>query len=297
MRVIHDLGKTITISGRSHELLRYDYESKRPAEESPKPYIHPLRSLAGDVVTGFRPTDHPWHHGLSMTMAVLSEGNFWGGPSYVDGQGYVMKQNHGRIVHSELPLPFLRDDECGFAGDVGWIGPDGRPWIRETRRVSVPSVPGDATFYDVVFEMSLVNLRDVTLEFGSPTTEGRPNAGYGGLFWRGPRSFVGGTVQTTDHDGDDAAMGTRSPWLAFTGRHDGSNNDSTLVFVDGPSNPRHPTQWFCRAEPIPAVSFAFAFDSVLELAPGSSLDLSYRITVANGALGRSEIIEIASRAW
>lgn len=297
MRVIHDLGSNIRVLLGHSELFTYDYESALPREEAPRPFLHPIRSLSGDVVTGFRPTDHPWHHGLSMTMAVLSEGNFWGGSSYDRVEGYVMKRNHGRIVHVEQPVPYLREDFCGFTGDVGWIGPDGSPWIREKRRVDVPTVRETDSLYDILLGFALTNLRDTPLEFGSPTTEGRPNAGYGGLFWRGPRSFTGGSVLTAETQGDEESMGTRSPWLAFSGRHDGSNNETTLVFVDAPTNPRHPTQWFVRSRPIPAVSFAFSFDTIFSLPPGESVELRYRVTIANGALDRRRIVEIATRAW
>ena len=42
------------------------------------------------------------------------------------------------------------------------------------------------------FATTFTNVTESVLVLGSPTTEGRPNAGYGGLFWRGPRSFTGG---------------------------------------------------------------------------------------------------------
>ncbi|MBO0709121.1 MAG: PmoA family protein, partial [Candidatus Dormibacteraeota bacterium] len=64
-------------------LCRYVYRSDAPATESARPYLHPLRTLAGETVTGFRPDDHPWHHGLSFTSANLSGQNFWGGRTYV----------------------------------------------------------------------------------------------------------------------------------------------------------------------------------------------------------------------
>ena len=59
------------------------------------------------------------------------------------------------------------------------------------------------------------------IAIGSPTTKGRENAGYGGLFWRGPRSFTGrhGSVAPAAGGGDDL-RGTRAEWMGFRGRHD-----------------------------------------------------------------------------
>ena len=45
-------------------LWRYVYAPATPANESPRPYAHPVCSFYGDVLTNFRPNDHSWHHGL-----------------------------------------------------------------------------------------------------------------------------------------------------------------------------------------------------------------------------------------
>ena len=91
-----------------------------------------------------------------------------------------------------------------------------------------------------------VSGRDIPI--GSPTTRGRENAGYGGLFWRGPRSFTGGTVLAPGVAGGDELRGIRAPWMGFSGRHDGSGGASTVVMVDDPGNVQHPPQWFARTE-------------------------------------------------
>src|SRR5215831_7409494 len=98
-RTIHLLGRRVDVRHRDRLLFRYVYAPDTPPVESPRPYFHPLRTLAGDVVTIFRPHDHRWHHGLSMTSANLSGENFWGGPTYVDGQGYAQLPNNGTVRH------------------------------------------------------------------------------------------------------------------------------------------------------------------------------------------------------
>jgi hypothetical protein len=132
--------------------------------------------------------------------------------------------------------------------------------------------------------------------FGSPTTEGRPNAGYGGLFWRGPRSFTGGTVVTPGGPGGDELMGSRGPWLGFAGRHDGHGGGSTLVFRDAPANFSHPSQWFVRSTPFAAVCPAPFFGATRTLAADDSLTLRYDIVVAAGELGPAECAALAARA-
>jgi hypothetical protein len=108
-------------------------------------------------------------------------------------------------------------------------------------------------------------------------------AGYGGLFWRGPRSFLGGTILAGGGRSGPEVMGQAAPWLAYVGRHDGSGDYSTLLFLDGPQNPRYPVKWFVRNTPYACASFAFAFDEELTLPAGEQLTLAYRIVIADGA--------------
>ena len=81
LRLQHEAGKAVTLFAGEQLLCRYVYVSGEAHKESPKPYFHPLNSLAGDTLTNFRPNDHPWHHGLSFTLTNVSGWNFWGGPT------------------------------------------------------------------------------------------------------------------------------------------------------------------------------------------------------------------------
>lgn len=121
-------------------------------------------------------------------------------------------------------------------------------------------------------------------------------AGYGGLFWRGPRSFLKGTILAGDGLEGPEVMGQAAPWLAFTGRHDGSGNGSTIIFLDHPQNPRYPTKWFVRNDPYACVSASFMFDQEYVLPPGQVLELRYRVVVACGAWSRAQIEAYASAA-
>ena len=141
---------------------------------------------------------------------------------------------------------------------------------------------------------SLRNVKGAALHIGSPTTEGRPLAGYGGLFWRGPRSFDQGEVITAaGHDGPDA-MGQAAAWMAYMGRHDGSGNTSTLAFLDHPANLRYPNKWFVRQTPYACASFAFMFDEVYEFQAEETLALRYRLVIANGGWDAGQIEAVAA---
>lgn len=256
------------------ELARYVFEPWDAQLESPRPYFHPLRTLAGDVVSLYRPHDHVWHKGIAWSLPNLSgptgPANFWGGPTYLRGRGYAQLPNNGTTRH----LTFGSVTESAVAEELAWDTEQGERWFTESRTLSF--AVGD-TAWTLGFATTFTNVTDAPVVLGSPTTEGRENAGYGGLFWRGPRSFTGGRVIVPDAAGGDELMGVRAPWLAFRGRHDGSGRFSTLLFEAGSA-----VRWFVRTTPFAAVCPAPFFDTEVPVAPGESLSYRYRVTIADG---------------
>ncbi|WP_030478624.1 PmoA family protein [Lentzea albidocapillata] len=265
--------EVLTVSVGDVELFRYVYRPSTPAFEGPKPYLHPVRTLAGDVVTAFRPHDHRWHKGVQMTATDVSGENFWGGVTYVRDRGYAALSNVGTMRHEEFEVDGSRIGER-----LSWFTEEGERWVGETRSMAVRDVEDDS--WTLEFATTLTNLRAEPLVFGSPTTNGRELAGYTGFFWRGPRSFTEGTVIAADGGAGQEMMGRTARWLAFVGRHDEVDRSSTLLFLDHPDNMG--THWFVRSTPFAAVNPSFAFHDTVELAPGDALNLRYRLVVANG---------------
>lgn len=288
---IHALGHHVELRHGDRALLRYVYAPGLAQVESPRPYFHPLRTLAGETVTIFRPHDHRWHQGLSMTSASLSGENFWGGPTYVEGRGYVQLDNNGRVEHEAWEAVEQAGGLPRLVERLAWITRAGERWLEERRTIEVVRLEPGGGWWALGLRFELRNVSGRALDLGSPTTAGRPQAGYGGLFWRGPRSFLGGTVLAPGCPEGSDMMGRRAPWLAFTGCHDGSDGASTLVFLDHPGNPRHPTQWFVRSEPYACVSCAFAFDEEYRLAPGDGLALRYLVVLATGEWPHERVAE------
>lgn len=276
-----------------YALFRYVYRPDTPPIESPRPYFHPLHTLAGQIVTGFRPPDHPWHHGLSMTVAHLSGENFWGGKTYVRDQGYVQLDNNGQQQHIGWDTLASYADHLSLDERLNWLTQAGDRWIDERRHIEVSRVDLARGFWCLDVRLRLRNVWNQPLEFGSPTTQGRPKAGYGGFFWRGAQDFPGGTILI---DGGLAAVGDEDPvvgqrgrWLAYVSPHQDKDRVSTLILVDQPGNPRYPNPWFVRAKQVAYASFAFMFDQTLTLEPDRELVLSYRLVLARGAWSADQI--------
>ncbi|GIF39577.1 DUF6807 domain-containing protein [Actinoplanes xinjiangensis] len=278
-QVDHRLGGSVTVSAGPVTLFTYVYRPGTPQRESPKPYLHPIRTLSGDLVSLYRPHDHVWHKGIAWSLPHVGEHNFWGGPTYVHGRSYVQLPNNGSALHRCVDT--LTGTEFGHTLD--WVSEQGDPVITE-RRTLTWAIAGDVSWI-LTFTTTMTNVSGATLAFGSPTTKGRENAGYGGLFWRGPRSFTDGLLQSPAGTGGDELRGSRGPWFAFRGRHDGVDRASTVVIVDDTANPHHPPQWFARTEEFACLNPAPFFSAELDLAAGESVTFRYAVVIADGDHG------------
>jgi hypothetical protein len=270
------------------ELFRYVYRPADPPLESPRPYLHPVRTLAGDIVTECRPGDHPWHKGISWSLPNVGADNFWGGPTYRRGDGYIQLDNNGTMRHEDFGQVQADAGQVRLAERLTWILAAGGPLFTEQRLIAATALP-DGSGWACEFGTTMRNVSGRPVAIGSPTTEGRVNAGYGGLFWRGPASFTGGRVLTPDGTGGDEFMGWRGPWLAF------STPAATLIFRDSPANPGYPCQWFVRSTPFACVCPGPFFAAEVAVAAGAELILRYEVIVATGALDGAACATLAER--
>jgi len=294
LRLVHEYGRSLSVHCGGVTLLCYVYEPWDVQLESPRPYFHPVRTLGGDLVSLYRPHDHVWHKGIAWSLANVGSANFWGGVTYLRDRGYVQLNNNGAMRHRFFDGIDASPDEVSVRHTLEWVTEQGEGWFDERRAFAVTVHPV-AGAWVLTFATTLHNVGGEPVAIGSPTTEGRDNAGYGGLFWRGPRSFTGGQVLAPGTVAGDELMGTRGPWLGFTGRHDGDGRASTLVFVDAPDNPGHPTTWFVRSEMYACLCPAPFFSEEITVAPGGELALRYAVVVADrahdadGAAGLAEL--------
>lgn len=279
----HALGRSVTVSAGDVELFSYVYRPDTPVLESPKPYLHPIRTVGGRLVSLFRPHDHVWHKGIAWSLPHVGEHNFWGGPTYVHGKFYVQQENNGSATHREMTTLTAAGNRVEIGHTLDWTSQAGAPVIEERRALAATVL--DETTWALIFETEMTNVSGGTLDFGSPTTKGRENAGYGGLFWRGPRSFTGGIIQSPAGAGGDELRGTRAEWFGFRGRHDETGDHSTVVMVDDAANPQHPPQWFARSEDFACLCPAPFFSEEVPLPDGETLRFRYAVVIADGDRG------------
>jgi hypothetical protein len=277
--ISHDLGASVTVRDGDTELFHYVYQPDTVQLESPKPYIHPLRTRAGKVVSLFRPHDHVWHKGIAWSLPHVGEENFWGGPTYVHGRFYVQLANNGTQAHRRIAVMNRDGDTATFAHDLDWITQSGALFFTERRTLRAHLISPDA--WALTFETQMTNVSGTDVAMGSPTTKGRENAGYGGLFWRGPRSFTGGQFVTAEGLGGEEVRGRRMQWMAFAGRHDETDAESLVLMVDDAANPNHPPQWFARTEEFACLNPAPFFSEELTVEQGATVRFRYGVGIAD----------------
>jgi hypothetical protein len=257
-----------------------------PAVDSrlaPRPYLHPVRTLSGTVVSDVLPDDHPHHLGVSIAVQDVAKNNLWGGRTYVRESGYTWLDDHGRIVHAG----FEQRTADRVVQRLRWCDRSGATLLDERRQITAMPVSGfdDAWVLGVAFVLAAPHGR--AIELGSPATNGRPGgSGYGGFFWRAPAGDVPPDVFTEAADGEDAVNGSTEPWVAMTTRRYG------LVFT-GLGSGDH---WFVRAADYPGVCAALAYERPLVVAAGETVSRHHRVVVVDGRLDRAAAAKLAQQA-
>jgi hypothetical protein len=274
---VHDNDAVVTTG--DVDIARYAFDPGGADSEGPKPFLHPLRALDGAPLTAFRPWDHRWHKGLQMTWTHVSGQNFWGGPTYRRDGGYALLDNVGRIRHDRFTAVADAGPEVSLAEDLTWITQAGEVWLAESRVHRFHGVDTARGVWQLDFTTTLRNISGRELELGSPTTQGRPAAGYTGFVIRMPRAWTGGRVLAgglPDDAGADVIMGAEAPWVAVSGEHDEYDGGGTVLAFAGTSTGAPPIKWFVRSEPFPVLSPSPSFDEPIVLGPGEEVSLAHR---------------------
>ncbi|MGW8354932.1 DUF6807 domain-containing protein [Streptomyces wedmorensis] len=261
---------------------RYTTRPDLAADHSPRPYLHPVTTLAGRVVTETLPEDHPHHLGAGIAVADVAGHNFWGGRTFVRGRGSVELDNHGVQRHDGFKLC----DPDGFVEELGWTA-GGERLLREHRTVAATALTDSAWALDLTFSLTNTSGRDLSI--GSPATNGRPGAAYGGFFWRAPKEAAAPSAFGPDAEGEEAVHGVPADWVALAG------DGWTLVFAGATAQTRS-DPWFVRAAEYPGVGSSLAHSGRLAVPAGETSVRRVVTVVADGRLDRPAAAALVRKA-
>jgi predicted dehydrogenase len=258
------------------EIFQYRDGGGTISTSTPRPYLHPVRTRHGVVVSATHPADHDWHTGVGMAIPDVNGTNFWGGGTYAPGRGYSLVDDHGVVSGAPVQL-----EDSGLRQTLDWIGSNGRRELLESRSIRWAAVSPD--MWQLTFVTSLA--AESRVELASPGSKGRVGGGYGGFFWRLPWCDDV-EVFTSTARGERAVHGTASPWVAWSAEFaagPGTCGPATIVIAsDDAASAADP--WFVRVDDYPGLGSALAWSRPRVLSPGESLDRRFDILVADGRL-------------
>jgi len=256
---------------------------------SGKPYLAPLRSASGKIVTRHYPMeeipgesrDHVHHTGLWFSYDDVNGTKFWeNDPSYT-------KPQIGRIVVRNAELK--EGDRSGkLAATMEWREHGGKTLLVEDRNMIFYSDPKLRT---IDFDITLTASEDLT--FGD-TKEGA-------FAIRLADSFTekkGGRMVDADGRATMANIwGKRSNWVDYTAEVEGERLG--VAIFDHPGNPRHPTYWHARDYGLFALNpfGRNAFDPSQEeshwkLPAGQKLHFQWRVVIHPGDAETGHVAEL-----
>jgi hypothetical protein len=263
----------LTVAG--HAVAEFVDGAPLSRELSPRPFLHPVRTLAGTVVSDACPEDHRWHLGVGVTVQDVAGTNLWGGRTYVRDQGYVWRDDHGTIRHAG----FSRQEPDAVTAELDWLDPAGNLLLREVREMRAQILPEEveASGWQLDLTFTLANPRRADVLLGSPGSNGRPDGGYGGFFWRLP-PLDDAHAWTERAEGEEAVHGSTTWWLAVACLTDGR---AATLLATQPGD-RLPDPWFVRLSSYPGFGVSLAPEQPLRVPPGGLIERRLRVLVIDG---------------
>jgi LacI family transcriptional regulator len=251
---------------------QYEEGASVDAVLSPRPFLNNVISRSGTPLSVTEPTDHPHHLGVSLAIADVNGTSYWGGRTYVRGEGSVMVPNHGRQRRDDL-----RIDGHALHERLSWVDRTGNTQLVEVRELRSAEVDNG---WALRWRSHLKATLDA-ITFGSPATNGRAGAGYGGLFWRFAPEIA--RVFSPAGDTEGAVHGAATPWVAFTFPERGT----TTILRQGDD----PMPWFVRYGEYLGAGPSVAWDEPRTIPEGGELNLELTAFVIDEELRTAADVE------
>ncbi len=259
----------------------------------PKPFLEPLRTAHGYIVTRRWPTsgdgsgeshDHQHHRGLWIGYGSISGVNFW------ENEYDYKPPNRGTIVLSKLDSVQANGASGTVTARFLWKDPSGAPMIRESRTTAIHA---EAAVRIVDIDSALTAARDIHFD---DTKEGffairlaDTLAGKNG----------GQLLNSQGASGEKAVWGKRADWMVDSGAVKTLDGDKTVqvIIFDHPANPNHPPRWHARDYGLFAINPFGLKDFEPQstqtggrsVANGETLRFRYRVILAEGSVQPRQI--------
>ncbi len=249
--------------------------------ETSKPYLHPLRSASGKIVTRRYPMenvdgearDHIHHTGLWFTHGDVNGYDFWANDPSQRGD------RKGKVLLHKIDSVQSGAKQGSIAATFEWRDPQGKPLLTESRTMTFRSDPA-LRVIDLDIRLAAVE----RARFGD-TKEGTFAIR---LATELEEKHSGRMVNAGGKATEKGVWGARSPWVDYSGQLGGEKLG--VAILDHPENPRHPTYWHSRAYGLFAANVFGerdflrdkSRDGSMTLEPGQPWRFRYRVIIHPG---------------
>lgn len=264
----------------------------------PKPYLHPLRTAQGKVITRSFPMDtvegeakdHPHHRGLWFTHGLVNDYDFWANEKNQKGAG---KNGRGVVITRRITAVESGKKTGTVGASFAWQDTKGNTLLEEARTMTFYSHPTER-WIDF----------DITLTATTPVTFGDTKEGTFALRLATDleEKHSGKMRSAEGKTGEKEVWGKRSPWVDYAGTI-GEEALGVAIF-DHPSNPRYPTYWHSRSYGLFAANPFGVHDfendksknGEMKLAAGEKVRFRYRVVIHPGDAQSAKLAE-AHKKW
>ncbi len=257
---------------------------------SPKPYLHPLRSASGKIVSRMYPMevregemkDHPHHRGFFYAHGDVNGVDFWA------NEASYKRDNLGLIELIKVEKTESGANSGSLRARFAWKSPKGELMLEEDRTMVFHKAPGKR-----IIDVDLQLTAKINLSFGD-TKEGTfalrtaPEFELAGNPKAPATPVRSGRMVNANGVEGKAIWGKRSPWVDYSAVLDGEKLG--IAIMEHPDNPRYPTYWHARDYGLFALNpFGVRdfernkeLDGAMKMSPGQSVRFRYRILIHEG---------------
>jgi len=274
---------SVTIGGKPFTTLFCGSDTARP-------YLHPLRSASGKIVTRRYPMetvpgeshDHPHHRGLWFSHGNVNGFDFWSNePSQHGGK-------NAKIVLKRIVRISGGKESGVIEASFDWVDPQGKALLAESRTMTFYAEPARRVIDFVIAlapteKVSFGDTKEGTFairlaaQLEEPTKESLATPKRTGLM-----------VDSEGRRGEPLVWGHRASWVDYAGEIDGEKLG--IAILDHPSNPRHPTYWHSRSYGLFAANIFGLHDFLndksangsMTVEPGKAVRFRYRVIIHPG---------------
>ena len=272
--------------------------------EAPKPFLYPLRSAQGTIVTRGYPMvkdipgedhDHPHHRAMFFAHGDINSIDFWG-----EGEPAKAQQTAKGVYYSSEELPkgrtvFRKLEEMRTSPQSGTIralfdliGPDGNTLGSETQQYTFR---GDNATRMVDCEFT-ITANHGPLKMGD-TKEGT----FAIRVVKALEEPAAKMLNSEGKVGEKNVWGKRADWVDYSGAVEGEKLG--IAIFDNPKNIKHPTYWHARGYGLFAVNPFGEHDfyndpkrdGSVAIPASQSLTLRYRVLIHHGDAAEAKVAE------